>query len=175
LAAHPESKDFVSTMSGFVSTERRLVLRIEEYWNNLRGERDFPSAADIDPVELDDDWCDCFVIFPSDPPERATFMFVGPRLLENARLPENWSRDTERHVDDCPPGSMIGRAVQHVAEVLAQRRPVSVAEVFEEGGEEVRLRGTLFPLSSNGREIDAILGAANCARLEDARLSQPAA
>jgi hypothetical protein len=49
-----------------------------------------------------------------------------------------------------------------------------VAEVFEEAGEEVRLRGTLFPLSSNGRDIDAILGAANCARLEALRANQPA-
>jgi hypothetical protein len=37
---------------------------------------------------------------------------------------------------------------------------VTVAETFEEQGEEVRLRGTLFPLSSDGRSIDAILGAA---------------
>ncbi len=162
-------------MSGFVSTERRLVLRVGDYWNYLRGERDFPSTTDIDPVELDDDWCDCFVLFPSTPPETATFMFVGPRLLDNARLPENWSRETERHVRDCRPGSMIARCVQYVGHVLEQRIPVTVMEVFEEDGEEVRMRVTLFPLSSNGTDIDAVLGAANCARLEDAKLNKPAA
>jgi hypothetical protein len=62
-----------------------------------------------------------------------------------------------------------------MAQVLTQRKPVSVAEVFEEDGEEVRLRGTLFPLSSNGRDIDAVLGAANCARQESLRVEQPAA
>ena len=162
-------------MSGFVSTERRLVLRIEDYWNYLRGDRAFPSTTDIDPVELDDDWCDCFVMFPSDPPEDATFMFIGPRLLQNARLPENWSKDVERHVRDCPAGSMIARSVQYVGPVLEQRVPVTVTEVFQENGQEVRLRATLFPLSSDGQEIDAILGAANCARLEDAKLRRPAA
>jgi hypothetical protein len=163
-------------MPDFVSTERRLIERVEDYWNYLRRDRAFPSTTDIDPVELDDDWCDCFVMFPSEPPELATLMFIGPRLLENARLPENWAKETKRRVRDCPPGSMIARSVQYVNLVLTQRIPVQVAEIFEENGEEVRLRGTLFPLSSNGSDIDAILGAANCARQEDARLQQqPAA
>ena len=162
-------------MSGFVSSERRLVLRVEDYWNYLRQDRAFPSTADLDPVELGDDWCDCFVMNPSEPPEDATFLFVGPRLLENARLPEDWARTAERHVRDCPKGSMLARAVQYVDNVLEQHIPVTVAEVFEEAGEEVRLRGTLFPLSSDGRAIDAILGAANCARLEALRIKDSAA
>ncbi|WP_193369235.1 PAS domain-containing protein [Pelagibius marinus] len=162
-------------MTGFVSSERRLIERVEEYWNYLRRDRAFPSTADIDPVELGDDWCDCFVMSPSQPPEDAAFLFIGPRLLENARLPESWSKDAERHVRDCPPGSMIARSVRYVDHVLQQRIPVKVSEVFEERDEEVRLRGTLFPLSSDGERIDAVLGAANCARLEDLRVKQPAA
>ena len=97
--------------SGFVSTERRLVARVEEYWHYLRQDREFPSAADIDPVELDEDWCDSFVMFPCTTPHDATFMFVGPRLLENALMPENWARMSERHLRDCPEGSMIARSV----------------------------------------------------------------
>jgi hypothetical protein len=163
-------------MSEFVSTERRLVLRVEEYWNFLRQDRAFPRVADVDPVELGDDWCDCFVMDPSDSPENSAFMFVGPRLLENARLPEDWGRSTTRHVQDCPTGSMLARSVQYVSHVLEQRAPVTVSEVFEEDGEEVRLRGTLFPLSTNGEDVDAVLGVANCARLEELRLKrQPAA
>lgn len=162
-------------MPGFITAERRLIERVEDYWNYLRRDRAFPSTTDIDPVELDDDWCDCFVMFPSEPPELATFMFIGPRLLENARLPEDWAKTAERRVRDCPPGTMLARSVQYVQQVLEQRIPVQVSEIFEDGGEEVRLRGTLFPLSSDGHDIDAILGAANCARQEDARLQQPAA
>jgi hypothetical protein len=162
-------------MTGFVSDERRLVLRVEEYWNYLRQDRVFPRVADVDPVEMGDDWCDCFVINPCEPASDAVFLFVGPRLLENAKLPEDWSRSTERRVRDCPRDSVLGRAVQHIARVLERREPVTVMEIFAEQGEEVRLRGTLVPLSSNGREIDAVLGAANCARLEDLRTSQPAA
>lgn len=162
-------------MSGFVTHERRLVLRIEDYWNYLRRDRPFPRTADIDPVELGDDWCDCFVVSPGEPAPDAIFLFVGPRLLENAKLPEDWSRSAERRLRDCPQGSMLARSVQYMAQVLSQRQPVAVAEVFDEAGEEVRLRGTLFPLSSNGRDIDAVLGAANCARLESLRIEQPAA
>ena len=162
-------------MSGFTTTERRLILRVEEYWNYLRQDRAFPQTGDIDPVELGDDWLDCFVMDPSDSPEASTFMFVGPRLLDNARLPEDWARTTRRHVRDCPQGTMLARSVQYVDHVLEQRIPVTVSEVFEEHGDEVRLRGTLFPLSSNGRDIDAVLGAANCARLEELRLKKPAA
>lgn len=162
-------------MSGFATTERRLVLRVEDYWNYLRESRSFPRTADIDPVELGDDWCDCFVLRPNAAPEESIFLFIGPRLLENARLPEDWAKTAERHIRDCPPGTMLARAVQNFGQVLAQRSPVSVAETFEEEGEEVRLRGTLFPLSSDGREIDAILGAANCAREESRRLEDSAA
>lgn len=162
-------------MSGFVSTERRLVLRVENYWNFLRQDRAFPRTADIDPVELGDDWCDCFVMNPCEPPEDAVFLFVGPHLLENARLADDWPRSVERRVRDCPKDSMLGRSVRYIGAVLQKRIPVTVAEVFEEAGEEVRLRATLFPLSSNGRDIDAVLGAANCARLEALGVSQPAA
>jgi hypothetical protein len=162
-------------MSGFESAERRLILRVEEYWNYLRQDRPFPRVADIDPVEMGDDWCDCFVINPCEPAADAVFLFVGPRLLENAQLPEDWSRSAERRLRDCPSDSVLGRSVQYIARVLERREPVTVAEIFAEQGEEVRLRGTLFPFSSNGRDIDAVLGAANCARLEDVRASQPAA
>ncbi|HMA14875.1 MAG: PAS domain-containing protein [Bacteroidota bacterium] len=162
-------------MSGFHSTERRLVLRVAEYWDYLRQDRPFPRVTDIDPVEMGDDWCDCFVINPCEPASEAVFLFAGPRLLENAQLPEDWSRSTERRIGDCPPGSMLGRSVRYLGFVLRSRVPVNVGEAFTEGGQEVRLRGTLFPFSSNGRDIDAVLGAANCARLEDVRTSQPAA
>jgi hypothetical protein len=162
-------------MTDFVSSERRLIERVEEYWNFLRRDRAFPRTTDIDPVELGDDWCDCFVMNPSQLPEDAAFLFIGPRLLENARLPENWARDAERHLRDCPPNSMIARSARYVEHVLEQGIPVKVSEVFEERGEEVRLRGTLFPLSSDGEHIDAVLGAANCARLEALRASMPAA
>ncbi len=162
-------------MTGFVATERRLILRIEDYWNYLRQDRAFPRTADIDPVELGDDWLDCFVMNPSDTPQDATFLFVGPRLLENAKLPADWSKAAERHVRDCPEESMLARSVKYVGQVLEQQIPVKVSEVYEEDGDEVKLRGTLFPLSTNGREIDAVLGAANCARLEDLRLNRSVA
>jgi hypothetical protein len=162
-------------MSGFVTTERRLILRVEAYWNFLRQDRELPRTVDIDPVELDEDWLDCFVMNPSQPHEDAGFLFIGPRLLESANLPEDWARVATRHVRDCPAGSMLARSVRYADQVVAQRRPVAVAEVFEENHEEVRLRGTLFPLSSNGRDVDAILGAANCARREEMKLGNPAA
>src|SRR3546814_11504489 len=103
-------------MSGLVAAERRLVLRVEEYWDHLRQDRAFPRTADIDPVELGDDWCDCFVMNPCEPPEDATFLFIGPRLLENAKLPDDWARSAERRVRDCPADPMLGRSVQRSEE-----------------------------------------------------------
>ncbi|MGF1594598.1 MAG: PAS domain-containing protein [Kiloniellaceae bacterium] len=162
-------------MSGFVSNERRLVLRVEDYWNYLRQERSFPRTGDIDPVELGDDWCDCFVVNPTTPPEEAVFLFVGPRLLENARLPEDWARASERRLRDCPAGSMLARSVQYMGLVMTLHTPVPVSEVFEENGEEVKMRGILFPMSSDGREIDTVLGAANCERQEALKIRDSAA
>jgi len=162
-------------MSGFATEERRLVFRVDDYWNFLRQEREFPRVSDIDPVELGDDWCDCFVIRPAETPAESVFLFVGPRLLENALLPEDWARSAVRRLRDCPAETMLGRAVKYFGDVLAQRQPITVAELFHENGEEAKLRGPLFPLSHNVRDIDAILGAANCARLEALRLGESAA
>src|SRR3546814_100043 len=131
------TKGCAPAMSGLVAAERRLVLRVEEYWDNLRRDRAFPRTADIDPVELGEDWCDCFVMNPCQPPEDAIFLFIGPRLLENARLPEDWARSAERRVRDCPQGSMLGRSVQYLGQVLGQRVPVAVSEVFDDAGEAV--------------------------------------
>lgn len=153
-------------MSRLFSAERRLILRVEQYWNALRQGTGIPRVTDVDPVALGEDWCDCFVMSPCEPPEEAVFLFVGPRLLENALLVEDWSRAAERRVRNCPRDSMLGRAVRYLGFALRSRVPVDVAEVFTDGGQEVKLRGMLFPLSSNGRDIDAVLGAANCVRLE---------
>src|SRR3546814_17656558 len=101
-------------------------------------------------------------MIPCQPPEDAIFLFIGPRLLENARLPEDWARSAERRVRDCPQGSMLGRSVQYLGQVLGQRVPVAVSEVFDDAGEAVKLRGTLVPLSSNGSALDSIPGAAKC-------------
>jgi hypothetical protein len=65
--------------------------------------------------------------------------------------------------------------VQYLGEVMTRRTPIPVSEIFEENGEEVKLRGTLFPLSSNGDDIDAVLGAANCERQEALKIRDSAA
>lgn len=161
-------------MSDSTCGERRLIKRVEQYWNSLRQSRAFPRTADIDPVALGDDWCDCFVLNPCERPEDSMFLFIGPTLLASAGLPADWTRTAARHLHDCPEDSVLGRAVRHAATVVRQQVPATVSEVFEENGVEVRLRCTLFPLSSDGHDIDAVLGAANCARLGDADAEQPA-
>src|SRR3546814_15738945 len=80
---------------------------------------------------------------PCQPVEDAIFLFIGPRLLEDARLPEDWARSAERRVRDCPQGSMLGRSVQYLGQVLGQRVPVAVSELFDDPGEETKLRGPL--------------------------------
>src|SRR3546814_20422698 len=84
------TKGCAPAMSGLVASERRLVLRVEEYWDNLRRARAFPRTADIDPVALGADWVNCFVLHPSPSPGAPTPPSICPPLPENATPPDAW-------------------------------------------------------------------------------------
>ncbi len=62
-------------------TERRLVLRLLGYWQELRGTRNYPSLKDIDPATIAADWPDCVLIERREPVKLSTYRHVGHRLL----------------------------------------------------------------------------------------------
>jgi hypothetical protein len=143
-------------------TERRLVLRLLRYWEQLRGARAFPSPADVDPAVIGEDWCDCLTLDVRNPPSESVFGHVGSRLVSR-----EWPSPAGHSAADAPKGSVLRPAVAFIATVLDKRAPVSIGGQYETTDSGLVLyRAILMPLSRDGRVIDGLFGGANWRAVE---------
>ena len=138
------------------STERRLVLRAHEYWQELRGDRDFPLADAFDERVLGDDWAWSLVIGLGTAPEEAVFRHIGNHLWN-----PDWGNRDGLLVKDCPKPALLAAAVDYIPRVLDRQVPISIGGELEVTDMSILYRSILLPLSSNGSDVDALLGAAN--------------
>jgi hypothetical protein len=143
-------------MPSFVSNERRLVLRILDYWEYLRGERRFPAPGDVDPAELTEDWRNCVLVDTTGAPDSWVFRHVGAEFSGLGPVAEAgimWA--------SCDKNSFLGLTTSYIPKVLDRCVPVSVSGEIDQGGSVIRYRSVLLPLSEDGDRVTAILGAAN--------------
>jgi hypothetical protein len=143
-------------MNVYRPEERRLVLRLLAYWDDLRGARDYPRVDDLDVEAIGDDWAQCFLLrLDGLAPADARLLHVGDSLLD--ALPDG----VPARLGDVPAEALLHHAAGFVDRTLAKRVPVSL------GGEAALAQGTilfrsiLLPLSNDGTTIDHLLGAAN--------------
>jgi hypothetical protein len=142
-------------MAVYRPEERRLVLRLMAFWDDLRGERDFPDQGDIDPEVLGDDWPHCYLLQVQHPPIASRFEHLGD--IFRPGLPE---REIET-LADCPHGTLLHAATHYVDRVLQKRVPVSLGGHANLGPDSVLYRSILLPLSNDGHTIDYLFGGAN--------------
>lgn len=133
---------------------RRLIWRLLSYWEEQRGERDFPALADIDPAAIHHLWPYCFVLDVSNYAGFPYFQHLGPALARYSGVflsgPNDWSH------------TLLKRAVHHYQEALSREAPVLVEEkltLFD--NQQLLFRSVLLPLSDDQRKVDHLLGAAN--------------
>jgi hypothetical protein len=139
-------------------TERRLVLRLLGYWQQLRGTRSYPSLTEIDPAIIAADWPDCVLIQRRDPATLSTYRHVGHRLL-----PPDWASQEGQPISDTPKGTLLQPATAFMSMVLAKEVPISIGGQYDTIGKgPVLYRAILMPLSSDGRTIDGLFGGTNC-------------
>ena len=137
-------------MPPFVSNERRLVLRIFDYWEFLRGERRFPSPDDVNSADLPEDWRNSVLIDTRGPMESSEFRHIGEGydgLGQAGALGSKWISGEKN--------SLTGLTTSYIPKVLVRQIPISIS------GECIRYRSILLPLSADGEQVTAILGAAN--------------
>lgn len=142
-------------MSVYRPEERRLVLRLMAYWDDLRDERDFPSFAEIDPAIIGDDWSHCFTLAVAQPPTASVFHHLGEIYrpdLPPAGVPT---------LGDCPQGTLLNASTHYLERVLQKKVPVSLGGHAHLGADSILYRSILLPLSNDGHTIDSILGGAN--------------
>ena len=136
-------------------SERRLVLRLMAYWDDMRGDSLLPVAADIDPEVLGDDWAHCYLLEARYPAIHSEFKHIGS--IFDPEMPEG-GIDT---MLECPHGTLLHAATHYLDRVLQKKVPISLGGAASLGPDEVIYRSVLLPFSSDGETIDHVLGGAN--------------
>ncbi len=139
--------------------ERRLVLRLLAYWRKLCDSRRFPSPADLNPDDIPDMWPYCFVLDLAGPGQNPVFRSLGTAFVGDMALVGDG-------ISQVRSATLIGSAVAYVPEVVTRQVPISRGGEFaSDDGLQVLYRSILLPLSNDGTEITALLGAANSREL----------
>lgn len=141
-------------------SERRLVLRLLDYWRAACHERRWPAPDDFYPAAIPDLWDYCFVIDLGGASDGAEpiFSYIGDyhRRIYDLDLAGVALADAEQN-------TLIGRAASYVADVVSRSVPVTYGGQFiDSRGYGVLYRSIMLPLSRDNQTITAILGAANC-------------
>lgn len=142
------------------ASERRLVIRLLDYWRNVTEQRRWPSPGDFYPAVIPDLWRYCFLIdlTGADGSGERTFSYVGDfhRDMYDIDL-------TGTTLAKADPNMLISRAASYIDDVVARAVPVTYGGQFtDRRGYSVLYRSILLPLSIDNVTISAILGAANC-------------
>lgn len=136
--------------------ERRLVLRLLDYWRQMAGDGDWPQPESVDPTAIPDMWTFCFMI--DQPNGAARLSYVGDYHKEM------YGADpTGLTVAQVDKDTLIGRSASFVQDVLAKGVPVTYGSQFvDKQGRGLLYRSILLPLSADGKTISVVLGGANC-------------
>jgi hypothetical protein len=134
----------------------RLTMRVLARWREICGEREFPGRAEITAEQLRADWSHCLLVAVDVEPERSNFLYVGPDLM----VPDGPSL-VGSPIAACSRENILGLATAYLGTVLQRRVPVSMSGAGAHLGAPILYRSILLPLSSDGHQIDGLLGAAN--------------
>ncbi len=136
--------------------QHRYHEQLLTYWNQLRGERDFPRENEIDPDEIDEIWPSCFLISIDDVTRRIgyRYSYLGAELIEaygeDANNPDVIMRLVSS--DSLP-------MVQKFNEVVEARRPViDESEFVNLKRLNIRYRTCMLPLGLADGTVTHILG-----------------
>ena len=141
-------------------SERRLVLRLLDYWRRVTEQRRWPSPGDFYPAVIPDLWRYCFLIDLNGPDggEGRTFSYIGDFHRDMYSLDL-----TGVPLANVDPNVLLSRAASYIDDVVARAVPVTYGGQFtDRRGYDVLYRSILLPLSNDNQTISAILGAANC-------------
>lgn len=136
--------------------ERRLVLRLMAYWDDLRGDREFPRCDEIDPEAIGDDWPACCLIRVAEPLSRSAIVYAGGDVL-----PDGLPKAESSTVADLPAEVLLHHALSFLDRALDKQVPISLGGEAALPSGALLYRSILLPLSDDGRTIDHLLGAAN--------------
>ena len=140
----------------YPTNERRLVVRLQEYWNTMRGDRAMPALANLRFRDFGADIDSCVVVAVDNTPEELSLIRVGVALK-----PQGWRATKGSSLAGCPPRSLLSLIVQHVGETVRCRSPLHRGGHFTDGGVRMLGRAILLPLSDDGVRVTHVLAGVN--------------
>jgi hypothetical protein len=139
----------------FLDDERRKNERLLRYWDQLRGERPFPSEDDLDLDELMPLWDACFVLQARDVRQKVgyNYTYLGGTIQQAY----------QRGLIPFSLKGMVSLEASHLSEefeqVFAQPQPLySEGEHALPEHQILRYRQIILPLSHGKGTVEALLG-----------------
>ena len=134
--------------------ERRLTYRLLNYWDTLRGAREYPKMSDIDGDMIPDIWPWCFILDTQRDYPSPYFHFLGEGLAKYSGVYLSGKDDWRM--------TLLDKAAAHLDHTLKARAPIMIEdELVRYDGQSLQFRSIMLPLSDDGETITHILGAAN--------------
>ena len=106
--------------------ERRLVLRLLDYWRGITGDRSYPSLNDVRSDDIADMWPFCFVLDVSENAEDPLLRYVGEEIIECYGAPCVTLR-----VSEIRKNSLLDVATSYRDEILRKGVPISYGNSFK--------------------------------------------
>ncbi|HWK43789.1 MAG TPA: hypothetical protein VNT30_03650 [Stellaceae bacterium] len=147
-------------MAIFFSAERRLVLRLLDYWQNVRETRRWPRFTSIEPTALGPDWLNCALLRWSESSGCFRFTAIG------AALDTGEASLLDKVAAECPPDTLVGYAVESIDRALARQVPMSLGAERPRGDETILYRSIILPLGDEEETIGGFLLGVNCRVLQ---------
>ena len=138
--------------------ERRLVVRLLQYWRGLSDEDKIPAESDIDPKAIPDMWPSCVLLDVAGKEADPEFTYIGSELASRAG-----ANLSGRPLSSAPTKTLVSEGLSYYGQVLAKKVPITFGGEFTDSrGVKTLYRSIILPLSGDGIDIDRLLGAANC-------------
>ena len=133
--------------------QRRMVWRVLTYWEQKRGNRDYPSLSDISEADIPDLWPSCYILDVENYRDFPYFHYLGGELAKYSGVflsGQDWAL------------TLLKKTVCHYREALERASPILVEEELTQyNNQRLLFRSVLLPLSDDQSTINYMLGAAN--------------
>ncbi len=147
--------------------ERRKTNLLRAFWQQARGERAFPSRADLDPAAIASLRPYCLIIGVNGETGDFTFEHLGPALDDRYGLLHKAGEGGMAGRD-----KLIGMIEELASEVLASRAPAEKTGTFRNRwGDATKYRCTIVPLSDDQTTIDAMVGLVGYVEIRHAEIA----
>jgi len=134
-----------------------MVRRFVTYWEDLRGDLDFPLITELDLDRIRDYVPYSFCLELGDNAQDPILRYVGKEITRDCG-----DNVANRTLSELPPQSLLARATSRLDEAVARGGPFRLSEGFHNAeGAEILYRAVLLPFSITGQTVDYIIGAVN--------------